>query len=299
MPKESDLYGADIPDVCSISHVTKETEETDGKRREFIGGPAYFFSLALKRLGTIVAVITKLAKDDLPILDELRKERIRICMGASRYTSSFETVYRRGFDERSLRVKSVASPFEFNDIKIWPKKFFHLSPMTTEDFDIEILRKISEKCKLVLDVGGFIRKVQGEKIRYVDWEDKEEGLACASILKVDKHEAETLTSRKDVKDMLRKLSACGPKEVMLTSSDGLYVYADGKFHFSPFMVEEIKGRPGRGDTCVAAYVHARLKSMPSLLACKFAAIATSLKLSYEGPFKGSEKQVMEIMKAQI
>ena len=283
------------PDVSLIGHITKETEKIDGVERGFIGGPAYFSSLALKRLGTSVAVTTKLAEEDLLILNELREENIEIYLGDSNRTSSFGTIYGKNLDERYLKVRSVATPFGLTDIKILPKKFFYLGPLTTKDFDISMLEELSKKSGIVLDVQGLTREVRGDKIEFVDWPEKEEGLGDVDILKADKCEAEILTHKEDIWDCAEDLSSYGSREILLTSRNGVFVYAEGERYFSPFTIKEVKGRVGRGDTCTAAYAHCRVKQLPPGFACKFAAAATSLKLSYEGPFKDSEEKVIELM----
>ena len=79
-------------DVCCFGHITRESEEWRGVRREFTAGPPYFFSLALRRLGDQVMVVTKLNPADKDILAELEREGIRIVLRRSTRTSSFHTI---------------------------------------------------------------------------------------------------------------------------------------------------------------------------------------------------------------
>ena len=285
-------------DVCCFGHITRESEEWQGLRREFTAGPPYFFSLALRRLGDQVMVVTKLNPIDKDILAELEREGVRIVLRKSARTSSFHTIYGKSLDERYLKVISVADPFTLDDLEFCePSKYIYIGPLTTKDFTLEFLIEARRKAPVVLDVQGFTRKVIGDRIEYVDWEWKYEGMKYIDIFKADNNEARILTGINDPIETLKKLLEWGPKEVLITSSKGVYLGVHGNgFYFAPFIVDEIRGRVGRGDTCTAAYVHARLRGMSYDEAVKFAAAATSLKLGYQGPLRNNEDEVLRYVK---
>lgn len=281
-------------DVCCFGHITRESEEWQGLHREFTAGPPYFFSLALRRLGDQVMVVTKLNPADKDILTELEREGVRIVLRKSARTSSFHTVYGKSLDERYLKVISVADPFTLDDLMFCePSKYIYIGPLTTRDFTLEFLIEAKRKAPVILDVQGFTRKVVGDRIEYVDWDWKYEGMKYIDIFKADNNEARILTGINDPVEALKKLLEWGPREVLITSSDGVYLGIQGNgLYFAPFIVDEVKGRVGRGDTCTAAYVHARLRGMSYDEAVKFAAAATSLKLGYQGPLRNSEDEVL-------
>ena len=81
-----------------------------------------------------------------------------------------------------------------------------------------------------------------------------EGLRHVTYLKVDRAEAEALTGETDLAAAARRLAAYGPREIVLTESAGVNVYADGEVHFAPFTSRSLAGRTGRGDTCFATYL---------------------------------------------
>ncbi|RLG91411.1 MAG: hypothetical protein DRO16_00470 [Thermoprotei archaeon] len=282
-------------DVCAFGHITRESEEWYGHRREFIAGPPYFFSIALKRLGNSVMVITKLNPKDKYLLAELEKEGIPIVLKESSRTSSFHTIYGKSLDERIIKVISVADPFTLDDLVCCQAaRYIYLGPLTIRDFDLEFLIEARKKAPLILDVQGFTRRVVGDKIEYVDWDWKHEGIKYVDIFKADSREARILTGLDNVVDALKKLLEWGVKEVLITSNKGVYLGVKGlKIFFAPFIVDKIQGRVGRGDTCTAAYTHARLRGMDYKEAIIFAAAATSLKLGYQGPLKNDEKDVMK------
>jgi sugar/nucleoside kinase (ribokinase family) len=75
----------------------------------------------------------------------------------------------------------------------------------------------------------------------------------------------------------------GPREIVLTHKDGLFIYANGQCYKMGFYPTQLTGRSGRGDTCVGAYVAMRL-SKPPCQAGIWAAAVTSLKMEKLGPF---------------
>ncbi|MEM0006410.1 MAG: PfkB family carbohydrate kinase [Ignisphaera sp.] len=285
-------------EVCAFGHITKESERFRGIYRPFTGGPPYFLSIALRRLGSSVFVVTRLAREDAYLLKELYDLGIDVLVLPSRYTSSFHTEYGRSFDERTLSVLSVAEPFHVEDLEHCPKpRYIYVGPLTTKDFNLEFVKEARRVAPVVLDVQGFTRKVVDNRIEYVDWEWKMEGMKYVDIFKADIKEASILTGAEDPLRASEILSSWGSKEVLITSSEGVYLRVYNKMLFAPFKVDSIGGRVGRGDTCLASYLHARLRGMGYKDAIVFAAATTSLKLREQGPLKIGEDTVFEYIRS--
>jgi sugar/nucleoside kinase (ribokinase family) len=68
------------------------------------------------------------------------------------------------------------------------------------------------------------------------------------------------------------------------------VLAGGSWHEAAFRPLAVRGRSGRGDTCIGAYVSMRL-SAPAAEATRWAAAVTSLKLEAEGPVRSTPEDV--------
>jgi sugar/nucleoside kinase (ribokinase family) len=115
-------------------------------------------------------------------------------------------------------------------------------------------------------------------------------LSNLDILKSDAVEAEFLTGETDIEKAALFYAALGAKEIVLTHSTGVLIYADGKFHHFKFHSQSMAGRSGRGDTCVGTYVTKRL-SLPPQEAGRWAAAVTSLKVEVPGPFN---RQISEV-----
>ena len=72
------------------------------------------------------------------------------------------------------------------------------------------------------------------------------------------------------------------------------VFADGEYYEARFFPDELIGRSGRGDTCIAAYTAKRLTAPPDE-ATIWAAAVTSLKMEAEGPFRRDMGEVEDLI----
>jgi sugar/nucleoside kinase (ribokinase family) len=140
---------------------------------------------------------------------------------------------------------------------------------------------------LALDVQGYVRVVTAQgRLKYEAWPEQAAVLELVDVLKTDAVEAEFLTGHGDIRAAADALAAYGPREIVLTHKDGLLVRADGRYHEAPFLPQPLRGRSGRGDTCVGSYTSRRLDAGPAE-ATRWAAAVTTLKLEAEGPVHGS------------
>src|SRR4030043_2102639 len=100
-----------------IGHITRDTLEYRGKVTPFTGGGAYFSSFAAKRSNAKICVVTKLARGDLGVLDELKREGIEVIALPSSKTTSIENVFESDdLDKRKERLIAQADPFQPEDL---------------------------------------------------------------------------------------------------------------------------------------------------------------------------------------
>ncbi|MGC8782289.1 MAG: PfkB family carbohydrate kinase, partial [Anaerolineae bacterium] len=181
-------------------------------------------------------------------------------------------------------------------------------PIMAGEIDLALLKRLAARARdrsfpaanadrmcppgVALDVQGFVRVRVGNELLFRPWADMAEGLAQVTYLKVDRAEAEALTGESDLAPgssalarAAARLAAYGPREIVLTQSAGVTVYAAGQLYFAPFTPRSLAGRTGRGDTCFATYLAKRLTSSPEE-ACRWAGIVTSLKQETPGPWRG-------------
>jgi len=285
-------------DVCAFGYVTREWEVfPDGRVREIIAGPPYYFSAALAKLGDKVRVVTRVAEEDVGILEGLRGLGIEVVNIPAKSTMKSRLLYKPS--GREIEVLSRGEPFVLDDLRLCRDvgtKYVYLGPLSTEDFSLEFVREAASIAPVVLDVQGFTRKITGGKVEYVDWAWKADAAPSVSVLKLDDKEGKLLTGAEEPEDIIDSLHSIGFREVLLTTAWGIFIGIMERGIFSaPFKVKEIKGRTGRGDTATAAYVHSKLKGLRPAEAAVFTAAATSLKLMKPGPLSVDEGGVLRFI----
>jgi sugar/nucleoside kinase (ribokinase family) len=287
-------------DICVIGHITKDIVIIGKNKKELPGGVAYYFSLALKNLDPHIkiAVVTKLKKEDKVLLDELIKKDIQIFWKKSENTTIFENIYPESLDYRIQKVRSLASSFTVEDVKDISAKVFHLGPLTKRDIPLEVIKYLSRKAILSLDIQGFVRDIRENKVEESSWEKREEGLPYIDILKANEKEAEILTGITDINKAAKKLANFGIKEVVITMGKrGSLIFSEGKFYDIPaYPPEKEVDVTGCGDTYIAAYIYKRLKSFDIEFAGKFAAATATLKIEKFGAFKENKEKVYKLLK---
>jgi sugar/nucleoside kinase (ribokinase family) len=286
-------------DVLMIGHFAKDQLVVGESSETSSGGGVYYGSVALRRIGLRVAVVTRLHPGDFSRLDEIRQEGVRVYATAAPETSGIENVYDPDdMDRRTCRPLGFAGPFRREEIPDLSARVTLVVPIIAGEVDLPLLRWLAERGPvggpLGLDVQGFTRFRESGRLVSRHWPEMAEGLALVTYLKVDRAEAELLTGGTDVRAAAHQLASCGPREVVVTQSSGVTVYADGRFYEAPFTPRSLAGRTGRGDTCFATYVGRRL-SAPAEQACHFAAAVTTLKQERPGPWHGALADVEAVL----
>ena len=285
-------------DVIFLGQMMKDRIILQNETITATGGAAYYSGAVVQRLGLQTAVITKLAKSDSEMLDEFREIGIDVFPVYDAVTSSIELTYPTAQpDKRTARFPSVASPFALSDIPEVTAKILHLCPLLRGEISLEMVKMCRERTeRLSLDAQGFMRgATEYGDMLLSDWEEKVEGLQSIDILKVDDVEAEILTGTNQILDAAEKLASYGPKEIVITHKDGVMVYVDGNCYKSPFTSRNFKGRTGRGDTTMGAYLAYRLSHSPEE-SCRFASALTSLKMEEHGPFHRTLQDVEHVLR---
>jgi sugar/nucleoside kinase (ribokinase family) len=284
-------------DVCVIGHVTRDIFPPGCTREEGPGGTAYYSSLALKRMGLNVAVVTKTAVEDREdLIGELEREEVAVLCGQSRATSTFENLYgSEGPDRRVQHIRAVSDPFSFAELEEVVAAFYHLGPLTNEDVPVDLIQALSSRPAFIsLDVQGMLRPARIGTVREMDWPEKHKALPHVHLLKADEKEAQILSGEKGARAAAAAIASLGPKEVLVTmGSRGSVVFAGNTLHRIPsFRPKRWGGDPtGCGDTYVAGYLCERMKGVSPEKAGRFAAVMATLKLEGGGPFRGSRADV--------
>lgn len=274
-------------DIMMIGHFAKDILVVDGRTEVSSGGGVYYGSVALRYLGLEVTVITRLHPDDFSRLEELKNAGVQVFATSAPETSGIKNIYNSADMERRVCIPlGFAGAFQIADIPDVAARIYAISPIIAGEVDLPLLKSLASRGPVALDVQGFVRVRENGQLVFKEWADMEEGLSHVTYLKVDRAEAELLTGQTDLQVAARQLAEYGPREVVITQSSGVIVFAEGDIYQAPFTPRTLNGRTGRGDTCFATYLGKRLSTSPQE-ACRFAAAVTTLKQEQPGPWQGS------------
>lgn len=272
-------------DIACIGNYTKDTIITPSGTRYVDGGGSRYAAYAAASLGLNVALVTRLAKEDMHVLDSFIQAGIDCFPVYSPNSTLMCLEYPTSNpDLRNLSVKSVAGSIRVDDVVQLQMKSALINSSLRGEVGLDVIRALKEKkAFLAADMQGFVRILQNEKLVYAPWDEMEITLPYLDVLKSDAVEAEFLTGERDIFKAAQVYADMGVKEIVLTHKDGLLIHAGGKFHELGFYPARLDGRSGRGDTCIGTYVAMRLTNDP-LEAGIWAAALTSLKMERLGLF---------------
>jgi len=278
-------------DVVLLGHFAKDKDVIDGKERDVLGGAVYYGAFPLKIMGTKVAVVTKLARKDFPELSVFKKAGISMFAREGPQTTGIRNVYSlEDPDKRQSYPLGFAGLFSQKDFPNIVAKIIHIGALIKGEMSLDLIRSLSKKADLSLDVQGFVRVKEGDHLALKDWDEKKTALPYIKYLKTDMIEARVLTETSDLPTAAELLAKMGPSEILITHREGVFLFVKGRSYQAPFRPKCLKGRTGRGDTCISTYIAKRLTSSPYKALC-FTAALTTLKLEKEGPFRGNIEDV--------
>lgn len=279
-------------DIAFVGHYTKDTIVYPHLTRTVDGGAFYYGASVAVRMGLNVAVVTRLAREDWRVVEDLERLGVTVFARTTPASTLLRLTYSTAnLDERIIEMASSAGPFTVDEVTGLQAKAFAIGASVRGEVPQEVVEALAGKGTIVaLDVQGFIRVVRGGSLTFDDWPGKESILRHVTVLKTDAVEARLITGESDRHVAATRLAALGPREVLLTHAGGVLIYHDGVFDEAPFVPEEVRGRSGRGDTCTSAYLSRRLTAPPAE-AVRWAAAVTSLKLEAEGPFRRERAEV--------
>lgn len=281
-------------DVLTIGHISLDYNiDCFDKQITEIGGAVIYSSASAYACGGKVGAVTKLAEKDKERLNELvipKEDIFYIPCGKS--TSIRNKYFTPDKEKRQCVCLSQADAFTVNDIPAVECKIYHLAGLLYGDFDGEMIKELSKRGKVAVDVQAFLRHSAGEgkEMYFSDWKDKKELLPFIDYFKTDAAEAEILTGTSDRKKAAETLYGWGAKEIVITHNTEVLAFDGKKAETCKIKARNLSGRSGRGDTTFAAYITERL-SAPMKEALLFATATVSYKMEKPGPFRGTRKDI--------
>ena len=287
-------------DLVTIGNYTKDTIVSAAGIRHVDGGGYSYAAHAAHLRGLKIAAVTRLAHEDRGSTDALRAKGIDVHIFESPRSTLMRLEYPTdNVDERTLTVAAVADPFSPALVEDFDARAFIVNGSARGEASLEVMQALKAKGGLLCaDLQGFIRVVSDSgQLEYRPWPEQSQILALVDILKTDAVEAEFITGESDIHEAAAELATFGPADVVLTHRDGLLVLSNGNYYEAAFFPDVLRGRSGRGDTCMGSYVSCRIDAPPNE-ATTWAAAVTSLKLEREGPVNRSREDVEALIAAK-
>jgi sugar/nucleoside kinase (ribokinase family) len=283
-------------DTFIMGHISIDEILYEGTCEKSIGGAVIYSSYAAKAGGSKTGVLTKVSPKNINLLGNFNISKEDIYCLSSQNTTSIRNEYLSKDRERRIcTALSIADAFSVEDVPDIETKIYHFAGLIAGEFDEEMIKRLSKKGIIALDVQGFLRNAEDGQMIFRDWNKKKEYLSYIDFLKTDAAEAEIMTGCKDRKEAAKILYGYGAKEIMITHNTEVLIYDGKKYYTQPLKPRNLSGRTGRGDTCFSAYITERLNEgiEKSLL---YAAALVSLKMEISGPFKGTRADVENYIK---
>lgn len=259
--------------------------------------PVVFSASAASCLGKRVAAVTRVPGNRADLLDPFRASGVHVFARPGeigRYRVIFATA---NVDERQPFLVKAGDSVTIGDVPPLGPCLVHLCCMGRLDSQIELIHALKGRgFRLSLDMQGLVLQPDPATgaVRPGDVREKKEVLGMADFVKLDAVEARALTGSGATGDQAAMLEAWGSRETVITSSQGVFARSDGKSAFAKFSNRVTRGRMGRGDTVMGAYLAYRLDHDVEE-SVEFATAVASIKLESPGPFRGTKEEAMERM----
>ena len=281
-------------DTLTIGHISLDynIDYLDQQIIE-VGGAVIYSSASAYAGGYRVGVVTKTAPVDRDRLKEFVIPEEDIFFIPSKKSTSIRNKYHTADEERrTCTCISQADPFTIDDIPDVDSSIYHLAGLIYGDFDGALIRALSERGRVAVDVQALLRHAdpQTGSMFFEDWKEKKEILPYIYYLKTDAAEAEILTGTSDRAEAARMLYSWGAREVVITHNTEVLAYAGGDIYTCPIKARNLSGRSGRGDTTFAAYITERSRAdIPEALL--WATATVSNKMEAPGPYRGKRADI--------
>jgi sugar/nucleoside kinase (ribokinase family) len=289
-------------DIAFIGHVCfDEVIPYQGTPSVAFGSAVLCGAMAAARVGKQVAVVTRLAPEDYPSLEPMRRCGIAIHAVPTAQTTYMKVVHPSAdVDERELYQRASSGFFSPSDVPPLAARQVHLAGITDQEFDLPFIQGLRQRgYRLSVDMQSFVRQVDraNGQIAFRDVPAKREIVRQMDMVKLDIVEARLLTGTDDLERAAKVVADWGCPEVVITRAEGVLARVAGTTLYEKFTNRSVVGRTGRGDTTFAGYVARRLDH-DAAESLRFAAALVSIKMETPGPFQGTLDDVLARIEAR-
>jgi len=288
-------------DLVVVGHQTIDEIYLPGRSmRRSPGGPATFSSLAVRRLGRNVAVISRVGEDfpdDYVYWLSRRGVNLdSLLRDAQSKTTRFKIRYGEGCRERELRLVSRCSDISPQDISEGlSSEAVHLGPVAGE-IPFETARRVREISELLsIDLQGCIRKFDSRGNMILTKEFDRRIIELTDVVKISQDEVRTAFSTENIRDVRERLNLVEEQMLTITrgSAGSLILWKDRVTEVPSYPPERIEDPTGAGDAFIGVFVSELAKGNNLKDAAAIGSAAASFVIEGEGPSSfGTEKEIL-------
>jgi len=284
-------------DLVTVGHFTIDQifSPKIATSKPTLGGSPTYVSLAAKKLGAKVSVISKVGGDFPSEYIEWLKTNEVDLSGLKRVRDASTTRFLLKYEKqkRQLQLKNQAPPIYPKDIpSSLQAKAIHVAPIANELSQGVIDKLQGLTATLSLDPQGFVRKFDEQgNVRLGKWENPQV-LQQIDIYKSSLDEIKAVTGLADLHLAVQKIHDYGAKIIVVTKGmKGSTLFFDEELHeipaCKPKVVQDVTGA---GDAFIGAFLAEYVKEKdPVWCACVGSASASFVVEGF-GPVVFGEKE---------
>ena len=286
-------------DITVVGHFTIDSISLPSRPHpvSVLGGSAAYISLATRRLDATASVISKVGGDfPQAYMWWLQQEGIdlsNVVRVEDEQTTRFELKYNKDLTNRTLKLKSKASPITAGDLpKSLHAKAIHIAPIAGEiAYDtIAKLKKCTEI--LSLDPQGLLRSFGTAGNVTCRSSISKRLLSLITVYKSSVEELNAATGYKDTRSAIKAIHDFGVETVIITlGAKGAVLSIGGtRYNIPPCKSATVVDPTGAGDVFMSGFLTEYIHQKDSLWCACVGSAAASLVVEGIGPTFFGEKE---------
>jgi fructokinase len=287
----------DMFDLVTVGHFAIDSilSPKIAVSRHALGGPPTYVSLAARKLGAKVSVISKVGQDfSEDYIEWLNANAIDLC-GLQRIknalTTSFTLKYKN--EERELQLQNRAPPIVPEDVSdSLQARAIHIAPIAKE-ISADVVDKLRTSAEtLSFDPQGFVRGFDGDgKVFPNRWEDPQ-FLEKIDLYKSSLNEIRMVTGLTDLKLAMEKVYDYGANAVIVTKGvrGSTLLHEKRFFKIQACKPRVIRDLTGAGDALIGAFLAEYIRGKDPVWCMCVGSAAASYVVEGIGPALFGEKK---------
>ncbi|MFQ6064734.1 MAG: carbohydrate kinase family protein [Candidatus Bathyarchaeia archaeon] len=284
-------------DVVVVGHFAIDSilSRTTAVSKDTLGGPPTYVSLAARKLGAKVSVLSKVGKD-------FSKDYARwlnandIDLSGLKCISDAPTtrfLLRYNDEERMLQLQCKAPPITLEDVPdSLESRVIHVAPIANELSGevVDRLRTLTQT--LSLDPQGFVRGFDEDRHVFLKrWNDPHV-LEQIDLYKSSSNEIRTITGLANLKLAMERIRDYGAKVVIVTKGikGSTILYEENFYEIPACKPRAIRDLTGAGDAFIGAFLAEYTKRKDPVWCMCVGSAAASFVVEAVGPAMFGEKK---------